>query len=152
MRKYIIFQTEPSAEGWRDRKLQHTQALTRILAEHWDSSDRPLPEPGYRPLEFVRLEECRDRQAPLASTHYRPGNWEVVRVETYPADRPGGAFDLIAICHCQYAPIQAPLKPMPDRKITPDSYGENAEANAFSKIKKENSVKSRTHAKNYLNH
>lgn len=128
MQKYIIFQTDPSAEGWQDRKLQHTQALTRILAEHWDSSDKPIPEPGYRPLEFVRLEEFRDRQAPLASTHYSSGDWEVTRVETYPADLPGATFDLIVICHCQYAPKQAPLKLMPERKITSDSYEENSEA------------------------
>ena len=131
MRKYIIFQTEPSAEGWRERKLQHTQALTRILAEHWDDSDKPIPKPGYRPLEFLRLEEFVDRKTPLASTHYRLGDWEVVRVETYPTDRPESAFDLIVICHCQYSPIQASLKPMPERKVTSDSRDETTDAIAI---------------------
>ncbi|MBP0018104.1 MAG: hypothetical protein J7647_11220 [Cyanobacteria bacterium SBLK] len=49
-------------------------------------------------------------------------------MDTYPADRPGSAFDLIVVCYCQYSPLQAPLKPMPDRQITSDSYGENSEA------------------------
>jgi hypothetical protein len=29
MHKYVIFQAESDAEGWEDRKLEHTQALTR---------------------------------------------------------------------------------------------------------------------------
>ena len=47
MHKYIIFQAEPNAEGWENRKLEHTQALTRMLAERWDSS-------GIATVETVR--------------------------------------------------------------------------------------------------
>ncbi|MBW4621529.1 MAG: hypothetical protein KME17_19480 [Cyanosarcina radialis HA8281-LM2] len=61
MRKYIIFRSEKREPGWKERKLQHTQGLTRILAEHFDSSDRPVPEPGYRPTEFIRVDALHDR-------------------------------------------------------------------------------------------
>jgi hypothetical protein len=30
---------------------------------------------------------------------------------------------MIVICYCKYAPINAPLKPMPDRIISADSFG-----------------------------
>jgi hypothetical protein len=132
MRKYIIFQAEKADKtDWRNRKLQHTQALTWILAEHWDSSNKPIPEPGYRPLEFVRVEELHNPKEHGYSTHYRRGNWEVSHVETYSPDVPMGAFDVIVICYCKYVPmtegrsqtIDAPLKPMPDRQVSVDSFG-----------------------------
>jgi len=85
MRKYMIFRAQKREPGWEKRKLKHTQGLTRILAEHFDSSDRPIPEPGYRPTELVQ-----DPNQSGESTHYRPGDWEVVRVETYTPDRPMG--------------------------------------------------------------
>jgi hypothetical protein len=123
MRKYIIFRAEKREPGWRERKFQHTQGLTRILTEHFDSSNKPIPEPGYRPLEFVRVEELHNPKEHGHSTHYRKGDWEVSHVETYTPDVPMGAFDMIVICDCKYAPIDAPLKPMPDRQVSVDSFG-----------------------------
>ncbi|MFM7428181.1 MAG: hypothetical protein ACKO7W_24820 [Elainella sp.] len=124
MRKYMIFQAEKSDKtDWRNRKLQHTQALTWILAEYWDSSDKPIPEPGYRPLEFIRVDALHDPAQHGHSTHYRAGDWEVTRVETYSPDLPMGEFDQIVICYCQYSPLNAPLHPMPERQISADSFG-----------------------------
>ena len=123
MRKYIIFRAQKRQPGWKERKLQHTQGLTRILAEHFDSSDKPIPEPGYRPPEFVRVEALHDSSQHGTSTHYRPGDWEVTRVEAYTPDIPMGEFDLVVICDCQYNPINAPLSPMPERQVSIDSFG-----------------------------
>jgi hypothetical protein len=67
MRKWIIFRAEKRQPGWKDRKLQHTQSLTWVLAEHYDSSDGDIPEPGYRPKEFVRVEQFVDQARPAAS-------------------------------------------------------------------------------------
>lgn len=39
-----------------------------------------------------------------------------------------GEFDLVVICYCQYNPINAPLKPMPERQVSLDSFGGNKEA------------------------
>ncbi|WP_017655148.1 hypothetical protein [Fortiea contorta] len=128
MHKYIIFQAEPSAEGWENRKLQHTQALTRILTEHWDSSDKQIPEPGYRPTEFIRVEALHDPKQHAHSTHYRKGDWEVTRVETYTPDVSMGKYDMVVICYCKYNPINAPLKPMPERQVSVDSFGGDEEA------------------------
>lgn len=130
MRKYVIFQADKRQPGWEDRKLQHTQALTWILQENWDSSDKPLPEPGYRPLEFVRVEQLHDPNQHGQSTHYRTSDWEVVQVETYTPDipTPHSKYDMIVICYCQYAPINAPLKPMPERQVSLDSFGGDKEA------------------------
>jgi hypothetical protein len=125
MQKYIIFRAEKRQPGWEDRKLQHTQGLTKILAEYFDSSDEPIPEVGYRPTDFVRVEECVDPLHPLASTHYRKGDWEVVRVETFTPDIPVSEFDTIVICYCEYNPIDAPLKPIPERQTSLDSFGGN---------------------------
>lgn len=128
MHKYMIFRAEPRMPGWQDRKLQHTQSLTKILAEYFDSSDKDIPKPGYRPIELVRVEEEHDPNLHAHSTHYKTGNWEVTRVETYTPDVPNGEFDLIVICYCQYSPINAPLKPMPERQVSKDSFGGENEA------------------------
>lgn len=124
MRKYIIFQAEKKDKtDWRNRKLQHTQALTWILAEHWDSSDKPIPKPGDRPLEFIRVDSLHNPQEHGYSTHYRKGDWEVTRVETYTPEFPTSGFDMIVLCYCKYSPINAPLKPMPERQVSVDSFG-----------------------------
>ncbi len=126
MRKHIIFRAEPKAEGWKDRKYAHTGSLTRTIAEHFDCSDKPLVQVGYRLPEFIRVEQF----AKLAQekTHHRKSDWEVVRVETYTPDIPMGEFDMIVICTCRYNPINAPLKPMPDRQVSIASFGGDQEA------------------------
>jgi hypothetical protein len=126
MRKYIIFRAEPRQPGWEERMLSHTHSLTRILAEYFDSSDSPIPEPGYRPTEFVRIDAEHNSDFHGWSTHYKTGDWEVVRVHTYTPDIPvpyGGEFDTIVLCYCRYNPIDAPLKPMPERQVSVDSFG-----------------------------
>jgi hypothetical protein len=131
MRKYIIFRADKGEKtDWRNRKLQHTQALTWILQENWDSSDKPIPQPGYRPTEFIRVEQLHDPSFHGQSTHYRTSDWEVARVETYEHEigRPHAEYDMIVICYCRYAPINAPLKPMPERIVSVDSFGGDKEA------------------------
>jgi hypothetical protein len=123
MRKWIIFRAEKRQPGWEDRKYAHTGSLTKVLCEHFDCSDQAIPEPGYRPKEFVPVEQFADANYPEASTHYRVGDWEVSRVETYTPDVPMGEFDMVVVCYCKYAPVNAPLKPMPERQITSDSFG-----------------------------
>jgi len=123
MHKYIIFQAEGEDPNWEERKLQHSQALTWIISEHWDSSDKPIPEPGYRPTEFIRVDALHDPGQHAHSTPYRKGDWEVARVETYTPDVPMGKYDMIVICYCKYNPINAPLKPMPERQVSVDSFG-----------------------------
>jgi hypothetical protein len=39
-----------------------------------------------------------------------------------------GEFDMIVMCYCQYNPINAPLKPMPERQVSLDSFGGDKEA------------------------
>lgn len=59
-RKYIIGRADWKEEHGADtRQLTHTGAMTDILIEHFDSSTRPIPQPGYRPREFYRtIEVC----------------------------------------------------------------------------------------------
>jgi hypothetical protein len=131
MKKYIIFRAEGSAEGWKERKLEPSGALTRILSEHLDCSDKPLPEPGYRPIEFVRVGQFYDPSVHGSSTHYRTGDWEVVRVHSYIPEistSQGGDYDMMAVCTCRYSPVNASLKPMPERQVSIDSFGGDNEA------------------------
>jgi hypothetical protein len=130
MRKWILFKATEDEHGWEDRKFTHSNSLTSILAEHFDSSDDGLPEIGYRPPEFVRVEQFVDPQFPSAKTHYRQGDWEVARVETYEHEvgRPYAEYDMVVICYCKYNPINAPLKPMPERQVSVDSFGGDKEA------------------------
>ncbi|MGB3238853.1 MAG: hypothetical protein WBB29_11185 [Geitlerinemataceae cyanobacterium] len=130
MRKWIVFKATGKEQDWKNRKFAHSGSLTNIIAEHFDSSNSEIPEPGYRPPEFIRVEQFTDPQYPAAKTHYRQGDWEVVRVETYEHEvgRPYAEYDLIVVCYCQYNPINAPLKPMPERQVLIDSFGGDQEA------------------------
>lgn len=130
MRKWIVFKATGKEQDWKNRKFAHSGSLTNIIAEHFDSSNSEIPEPGYRPPEFIRVEQFTDPQYPAAKTHYRQGDWEVVRVETYEHEvgRPYAEYDLIVVCYCQYNPINAPLKPMPERQVSIDSFGGDQEA------------------------
>lgn len=122
-RKYIILRADwTEEEGAENRLLAHTGGLTDILAEYFDSSNLPIPEPGYRPLEFHTLTEFEDTQIVGADTHYRVGDWEVVRVEEYPTSIPNNTFEAIVVCYCKYSPVQTRLIPMPKATVSVDSF------------------------------
>ncbi|MBD2137006.1 hypothetical protein H6F32_05255 [Anabaena sp. FACHB-1237] len=120
MSKYIIFKADKGQlENWERMLLSHTGACTDILAEHYDGSKKPIPEPGYRLKEFRQIEEYVDPEFPGASTHYRIGDWEVSKVEEYVPDLPVGTFESVVICYCRYSPINTPLKPLPKIQVSP---------------------------------
>ncbi|MEH2282634.1 MAG: hypothetical protein V7K90_15115 [Nostoc sp.] len=114
-RKYIIFRAEMTEEhDAQKRSLTHTGALTDILAEHFDSSSRALPTPGYRLREYHKIEQFADSRFPGASTHSRVGDWEVTRVEEYSSELPISDFEAIVICYCHYSPVTTSLEPLPE--------------------------------------
>ena len=113
MRRWIMFRADKRQPGWQDRKYAHTGSLTKTLGEHYDCSNTPLPEVGYRPPEFIKVEQFVDAEYPEAKTHHRLSDWEVTSVETYTPDISGMGFDMILICYCKYVPINAALQPMP---------------------------------------
>jgi len=118
-RKYIIFRADWSEEqGAENRLLAHTRAITDILAEHFDSSTHPLPEPGYRLREYHRIEQFVDEGFPSASTHSRTGDWEVTRVEQYTPLIPGNDFESIVVCYCRYSPVTTALEPLPAIQVS----------------------------------
>lgn len=126
MSKWIIFRADKSQPGSLERSFSHTGSLTKILAEHFSYSDREVPEVGYRPPAFVQLETAVDPQFPQGKTHWKPGDWEVVRVDIYTPEIPtpqGGDYDEIVVCTCRYNPIDAPLKSMPERQVSIESFG-----------------------------
>jgi hypothetical protein len=117
MRRWILFRADKRQPGWQDRKYAHTGSLTKTLGEHYDCSDTPLPEVGYRPPEFIKVEQFVDAEYPEAKTHHRLSDWEVTSVETYTPDISGMGFDMIVICYCKYVPINAALQPMSERQM-----------------------------------
>ncbi|NET35632.1 MAG: hypothetical protein F6K19_27010 [Cyanothece sp. SIO1E1] len=60
-----------------------SRGLTDILAQHFDSSTMPIPEPGDRLTESKKLEGHQDPMLPDSPTHYREGDWQVKWVEEY---------------------------------------------------------------------
>lgn len=119
MGKYIIFKAESmSAPGWEERQLAHTEAFTSILAEQYDSSDSPLPQPGYRLREYHRVAKFANKQFPDSSTHSRIGDWEVSRVEEYTPEIPNHDFEAVVICYCRYLPVTTALEPMPEIMVS----------------------------------
>lgn len=146
MRRYILFKAD-KGELQKYREQTNTQmgegfyrvsnpgsvhSLTWTLAEHYDSSGKPAPEPGYRLTESVFVPEAADATFPNAATHYRDNGWEVVRVHEYTPDIPppyGAEFDAICICYCAYKPIEnAPLKQSHRMPVSLESFGGNQEA------------------------
>lgn len=112
---YILFKAESAAaEGWENRQLAESGALTDILAEHYDASGGELPEVGYRLREYHHIEAFANPEFPEASTHSRVGDWEVSQVEVYSPDLPVGHFDAIAVCFCRYVPVTSALEPLPE--------------------------------------
>ncbi len=119
MSKYIIFKAEnASTEQWKKMLLAHTGACTDILAEHFDSSKRSLPKPGYRLREYHRIEQFVDPKFPGASTHSRVGDWEVTRVEEYTTEFSQNDFESVVICYCHYSPVTTPLEPLPGIQVS----------------------------------
>ncbi len=114
-RKYIIFRADWREEqGAENRLLAHTKAATDILAEYFDSSNSPLPEPGYRIREYHKIDVFADKEFPDVTTHSRIGDWEVAKVEEYKSTvRDAADFESIVICYCKYSPISTPLEPLP---------------------------------------
>jgi hypothetical protein len=121
-KKWIVFVGEGDKEI--GQRLTLRRGLTNFLAESYDSSGEGVPELGYRPTEFVRVDQEHDPNFHGWSTHYKASDWVVDRVEEYPANMPGfQAFDEIVVCYCKYSPIRATLIPMPERVVSPDSFG-----------------------------
>jgi len=130
MRKWIVFKASGEEEGWEERAFAHNHSLTNILCEHFDSSNKGLPERGYRPTERVRVESEHDSQKNGWSTHYKDGDWVVDRVEVYePVIEEGSVeYTIIVVCWCVYDPIDATLKRNPDRQVSVHSFGDDVEA------------------------
>jgi len=80
--------------------------------EHFDSSSRALPTPGYRLREYHKIEQFADSRFPESSTHSRVGDWEVTRVEEYSSELPINNFQGIVICYCHYSPVTTSLEPL----------------------------------------
>ena len=131
MSRYIIYQAESmDAHGWEDRKLINGsgETFTVILAEHFDSTDGPLPEVGHRLTEYVTLSESADPQFPEASTHYREGDWEITRIESYTPEVPMGQFESIVVCVCCYVPTESELVSLGEVTVSADSFGDDQAA------------------------
>ncbi|EKU99700.1 hypothetical protein Lepto7375DRAFT_1768 [Leptolyngbya sp. PCC 7375] len=74
----------------------------RLLAQYYDSSNKPIPNEGYRLSEYKRGEIG----GVLRPTHHRPGPWMVEIVENYVPDLPiGTEFGEVVICTCGYSPL-----------------------------------------------
>jgi hypothetical protein len=75
------------------------------------------------------VDQFADLSSPESKTHYRQSDWEVTIVEAYTPEIPVGmGFDMVVICYCKYSPINAPLKPMPERQVSVDSFGSDQAA------------------------
>ena len=98
--------------------LSHTGALTSILAEHYDYSNKPLPKTGDRLRNFGQFKESAGSKSPAASTHVRWGDWEVSRVEEYRPEIPNAEYDSLAICYCCYSPIDPEWKELPKIQVS----------------------------------
>jgi hypothetical protein len=78
--------------------------------------------PAYLKVKPVFLTTWMKTRRIKADTHYRVGDWEVVRVEEYPTSIPNNTFEAIVVCYCKYSPVQTRLIPMPKATVSVDSF------------------------------
>ncbi len=116
-RKYIIFRADWSEEHGAETRLLHTGALTDIIAEHFDSSNSPPPEVGYRLREYHHIQQFTDSTFPHASTHSRMGDWVVCRTSQYTPSGECEDFEAVVICYCRYSPVTTALLPLPEVQV-----------------------------------
>ena len=90
---WIVYKTETmDAQGWEHRTLMPNEALTDILHEEWDSSDR-IPKLGDRVYD--------SKQEDDGTVYSRDGDWVVSKIHQF------SSFDTdtrIVVCYCTYAP------------------------------------------------
>lgn len=123
--RWVLFREargQGDVKGWENRKFAHSNALTFILAEHYDCTGSEPPEVGYRPSEY-KSEDGK------GSTHYRDGDWVVTKVDVFVPDIPvGNIYDEIVVCSCEYDPITPEWKAFGKRIVSLDSFGGDREA------------------------
>lgn len=104
-RTNLIYKAKSDAHGWLERKIMPSGMLTSTLSEQsfWGDGHK-LPEPG------DRLDVYDSKDGSSRSTHWAPGDWVVSRVVYYP--RPSDDEPAIAICYCDYSPIERDWKPL----------------------------------------
>lgn len=94
---WVVYKAESmDSQGWENRQLSPSGALTDILAEEWNSSET-LPEIGKRVREYINLQTPGD-----GITHGKDGDWFVSRIHHF------SSFDTeqrILVCYCTYQPI-----------------------------------------------
>ncbi|OUC12762.1 MAG: hypothetical protein B0A82_20490 [Alkalinema sp. CACIAM 70d] len=138
MRKLIIFKadrgeiqkyrqqtgTRLGESFYRVANANSVPSLVTTIAEHYDCSNKPLPEVGYRLTEIIP--ENRDC--------FRDSGWEVARVSEYLTEQPlpeEGGFDAVCICYCVYKPLDPDIEWSKEAyRMAPtlDSFGGNQAA------------------------
>ena len=116
-RTILSYRARMDSHGWLERRLMPSGYITDILAEQsfWGDHHK-LPEPGDR---FI-VTSSRDGSG--RSTHSAEGDWIVDRVVYYP--RPSDDEPAIAICYCEYSPIEKDWKPMNVGRPVPELLAE----------------------------
>lgn len=113
MNRYIIYKSRSGSTGnWESRRLAHTGSFTDILAEHFDQTQKPLPKPGDRLIEFT------DDQETNKTIHYnRNGSWVVTEIDVFTAsDVQLGKHKEIVVCWCEYEPVEPKWMPITEGK------------------------------------
>jgi hypothetical protein len=107
------------------------ESATNLLAEYYDCSDKPAPSEGYRLTEYKQDDEAATFDHRGGTTHYRPGPWQVDRVEEYVGNTGMEEHSEIVICHCRYAPLpdhENPWVEMSPAVVSVESFGGDVEA------------------------
>lgn len=100
MGSLAIFMVDADAVGWLERRLSHSNSLTRILATQTLYGDR-VPHAGDRVPQFNNQSE----DAP--TTHWALSDWLVFRVDVFKPVSSSGVpeNDVIYYCYCVHDPI-----------------------------------------------
>lgn len=129
MDKLVLFKALSFAELKKDpqgeAKIQALGIVADIVGQHYVCSAH-LPNPGDRLTEY----KCDDQAASFdhrgGTTHYRPGPWQVTRVDEYVGNTGQEHHDAVYICLCVYDPLpeaENPWVEMAPAIVSPDSFG-----------------------------
>lgn len=104
MSRITIFKASHLSDG-EPRTLQPSGASTDILAQHLDYSNKPVPQTGYRLMEFKTDDTSATFDHQGGVTHRRFSPWQVTRVDEYVANTGQELMDEVVVCYCNYVPL-----------------------------------------------
>jgi hypothetical protein len=114
---------QKSPEG--EARIRELGIVADIVGQHYIGSGQ-MPKAGTRLTEYKYDDAAASFDHRGGITHYRPGPWQVDRVEEYVGNTGMEEHTEIVVCHCRYATLpdhENPWVEMAPAVVSVESFG-----------------------------